>query len=88
MSVFKRELKFFDDAGNQEKLTVMEKWDVICDDSRNPDFEGLEEFLKIGRQYRITIEDIGSAGECDAIEKNISCQCDVCVRRSKSDNSD
>ena len=36
----------------------MDKWDVICDDARNPDFEGFEEFLEFGKSYKLTIEEI------------------------------
>lgn len=41
---FKRELTLFDEPGAREKSTVMDKWDVMTDDARNPDFEGLEDF--------------------------------------------
>lgn len=48
------------------KLTVMSKWDAMLDDSRNPesDFaERIEEFLKLGKRYKVTIifEEIGDA---------------------------
>ena len=56
---FQRELGLFDDASTRKKVTVMDKWDAMTDDARNPDFEGLEEFLRWGKRYRITLEEIG-----------------------------
>jgi hypothetical protein len=57
---FERILTLFDGPDTREKYTVMDKWDVIVDDARNPDFEGLEDFLEWGGRYRITIEKIES----------------------------
>lgn len=57
-SRFKRIVTLFDDDDSRDKATVMEKWDVIVDDERNPDFEGLEEFLEWGATYRLTLEKI------------------------------
>lgn len=57
---FKRELTLFDDSSTREKVTVMDKWEAMTDDARNPDFEGLEDFLVWGKRYRITIEEVGN----------------------------
>ena len=56
------EFSLFDGPDTREKCTVMSKWDVVSDDSRNCDFptdEDMEEFLQWGRRYRVTIEDLG-----------------------------
>ncbi len=55
---FERELDLFDGPDTRKKATVMDKWDVMTDDARNPDFEGLEDFLTWGKRYRITIEEL------------------------------
>lgn len=55
---FIRVLTLFDDPSTRKKATVMEKWDVMTDDARNPDFEGLEDFLTWGKRYRITLEEL------------------------------
>lgn len=55
--MFKRELTLFDEPGTRKKATVMDKWEVMTDDARNPDFEGLEEFLTWGKRYQITIKE-------------------------------
>ena len=55
---FTRVVTLFDGPDTREKANVMDKWDVIIDDARNPDFEGLDEFLIWGESYRITIERI------------------------------
>ena len=59
MADFQRTLTLFDGLDTRKKATMMDKWDVMMDDSRNGDFEGLEEFLQWGKVYRITIEEIG-----------------------------
>jgi len=56
--VFQRTLKLYDEPSTREKALVMDTWDVMTDDERNPDFEGLEEFLEWGSTYRITIEKV------------------------------
>lgn len=56
--MFKRELTLFDDPGTRKKSTVMDKWEAMTDDARNPDFEGLEDFLTWGKRYRITLEEL------------------------------
>lgn len=56
--IFQRTLKLHDEPSTREKATVMDKWDVMTDDERNPDFEGLDEFLEWGSTYRITIEKV------------------------------
>lgn len=49
----------FDDASVREKLKVMDKWDVMLDDSRNPTSDLLERVdavLELGKSYRIRID--------------------------------
>ena len=51
---------FFDDESTREKLAVMSKIDVIEDDGRNPywsdsDMQSLEDFLQIGKKYKLTL---------------------------------
>jgi hypothetical protein len=58
MATFERVVTLHDGPDTREKATVMDKWDVITDDSRNPDWEGLEDFLQWGKSYRITIEEV------------------------------
>jgi hypothetical protein len=55
---FSRTLTLYDGPWTREKATVMDKWDVMTDDERNPDFEGLDKFLEWGSTYRITIEKV------------------------------
>jgi hypothetical protein len=49
----------FDDPSVREKLTVMSKWEVICDDARNNDDgftdEQVSEFMEVGKTYKITM---------------------------------
>jgi hypothetical protein len=59
--VFTRILTFFDEPGTREKATVLDSWEVMTDDERNPDFEGLDDFLEWGKTYRITIEEVNNA---------------------------
>lgn len=52
------EFTLFDDEGNREKHKVMDKFDIVCDDSRNENMlttEKFEEFLQWGKSYKITI---------------------------------
>lgn len=52
--------KLFDDASTREKFTVMNKVDVMVDDSRNDDvpfWNALDDFLEWGKSYRITFEE-------------------------------
>lgn len=52
------ELTLFDDASTREKHTAIDKWDIMGDDSRNPDCSvsaDLEEFLEWGKKYRVTL---------------------------------
>ncbi len=58
---FKRELTLFDDPETHKKSTVMDKWEAMSEDARNPDFEGLEDFLVWGKRYRITIMEVENA---------------------------
>jgi len=53
-----RTLTLYNDPDTRKKFTVMDKWDIIINDERNPDFEGLEEFLEWGASYRLTIEKV------------------------------
>jgi hypothetical protein len=58
-------LSLFKDASVKEKLKVMDKWEVMFDDSRNPDInfnDEVEKFLKLGKKYRIqmSIEEVGN----------------------------
>lgn len=55
---FSRIVTLFDDESTREKHTVMDKWEVITDDERNPDWEGLEEFLEFGCRYEVVIRKI------------------------------
>lgn len=51
----------FDDDSVREKLTIMDKWEAVCDDERNDmDILGekIEEFLEIGHRYRVIVEKI------------------------------
>lgn len=52
----------YDDESVREKLKVMTKWEVIMDDSRNTQLDALaavlEQKLKLGDQYHITISKI------------------------------
>ena len=56
--MFKRELTLFDEPGTRKKAAIMDLWEVMTDDARNPDFEGLEGFLAWGKRYRITVEEL------------------------------
>lgn len=58
VKLFERVLTLFDDPSTREKVTVMDKWEAMTDDERNPDFEGLDDFLEWGKKYRITVEDV------------------------------
>ena len=65
--LLKWEASLFDGEDTREKYTVMDKWDVMCDDSRNQEDadiqQEMENFLEFGKRYRITltIEEIGNA---------------------------
>lgn len=54
-------MTLFDDESVHEKLTVMDKFEAMVDDSRNndnnytKDNEALEEFLQLGKSYKVTI---------------------------------
>lgn len=52
-------LSLYDDELTLTKLTVMTKFDALMDDERNPALtpekeEELEDFLQVGKIYRIT----------------------------------
>jgi hypothetical protein len=50
--------KLYDDESVRKKLTVMDKWDAMMDDSRNPhiDVSGkVDEFVELGGTYKITL---------------------------------
>jgi hypothetical protein len=55
-------VKLFDDESTHKKHTVMTKWEILGDDSRNEWGEltedKLEEVLEFGKSYKITIEEI------------------------------
>ena len=75
---FERILSFYDDESTREKMTVLDPWDAIVDDARNPDFEGLDEFLKPGRKYRLVITDAGPINgidiwTCETCSRTIAC---------------
>ena len=53
---FKRTVTLFDDDSTRKKNKIMDKWDVILDDERNPDFEGLDDFLEFGKTYSVVIK--------------------------------
>lgn len=58
------EQALFDGPDTREKATVMALWEVVTDDGRNPEWDHFEdEFLKWGRKYLLTAEDIGPAEE-------------------------
>ena len=62
------EFTLFDDESVKEKLTVMDKWDAVCDDSRNdlPDMTGdIDKYLVMGKRYRMTIVVEELEGRCD-----------------------
>lgn len=63
----------FDDDAVRKKLTVLSKWDAMTDDGRNADGEDmaerLEAMLRLGRRYRVTVEDAGPAGEAERAER-------------------
>lgn len=49
----------FDDDSSRRKLSLgADKWEVMMDDGRNPDYtnanDQVEEFLTIGKSYKIT----------------------------------
>ena len=50
----------FDDDSVKEKLTILDKTDTMADDSRNPSFNDLWEFMEnnceLGDSFRITVE--------------------------------
>lgn len=51
----------FDDSGNRKKFSVMNKGDVMLDDSRNDNMDfwiALDDFLEWGKHYRITFEEV------------------------------
>ncbi len=56
---FNRELTLYDDKSTRKKATALDKWEIIIDDARNPDFEGLNDFLLYGFTYRFTFTEIG-----------------------------
>jgi hypothetical protein len=59
MSRFSWVWTLFNDVSTTKKLEVMSKWDAMCDDERSYDpTEGVEIFLKVGKTYRITVEEI------------------------------
>jgi len=64
--LLKWEASLFDGEDTREKYTVMDKWDVMCDDSRNQEDadiqQEIENFLEFGKKYSITltIEEIGN----------------------------
>jgi len=56
--------KLFDDDSVREKLTVMSKWEVVFDDARNTNIpnditERIEDYLRLGESYRLTLEKLG-----------------------------
>ena len=57
------EWDLFDDEFVRKKITIMDKWEAMTDDARNatsPELaEAIELLLKLGRRYRVTIEEIG-----------------------------
>lgn len=57
--------KLIDDPGNRKKYEIMEKMEVMIDDSRNGDYQSfwcyLDDFLEWGKTYRITIEEVTDA---------------------------
>jgi len=56
-------LTLFDGPDTREKATVMDLWDVMLDDSRNPDFTiDCDSFYEWGKSYRITVEEVESRG--------------------------
>lgn len=51
------DLTLFDDESTREKHTVMDKMEIMNDDSRNPELPfDIEEFFEWGVTYRFTIE--------------------------------
>ena len=51
----------FDDESTREKHTVMDKYDVMVDDSRNPvgeeeEYKKLDNFLEWGKKYKFTLK--------------------------------
>ncbi len=53
------EMTLFDDESTREKHKVMNKAEIMEDDSRNDtgDFgDRLDEFLQFGKKYKITIQ--------------------------------
>lgn len=54
------EATLFDDESVREKVKVMEKYDAMLDDTRNPiphDIAGeIEKFLEFGKKYRFTFK--------------------------------
>jgi len=55
-----------DDESTRKKLEVMGKWDAMTDDGRNRDnlLESVDEFLKLGKRYRIILT-ITEIGDCE-----------------------
>lgn len=50
-----------DDESSRKKEMVMDKSEIMADDSRNPDMsQQVEDFLEFGKSYKITIEEIDS----------------------------
>jgi len=48
----------YDDESVRKKLTVMDKWETMMDDSRNPPFPAytaVEQFLELGGTYKIMV---------------------------------
>lgn len=59
-------VSLYDDESAREKNKIMGKWDIVFDDSRNPEVEWdskFDEFAKFGKKYKITliVEEIGDA---------------------------
>ena len=62
-------LTLYDEVSTREKSLVMDKMEVMEDDERNPNFEGLEDWLEWGHSYRVTIEDLGPERTLSESEK-------------------
>ena len=48
----------YDDESVRKKLTVMDKWETMMDDSRNPDIDVsgmVDDFVELGGTYKITL---------------------------------
>lgn len=64
-------LTLYDDESVREKLTIMDKWEIIIDDGRNKESkitsEAVSDFMQLGKKYRVTLilEELPLTKDCE-----------------------